>query len=90
MDPLKQIDAEDSFTRRLRDNTLLTPEQKKRRLTYINNRASAHPGRAVIEQGQRFDRLEPPTDIPIAPAYGNTLPSKLQHADRHNKKVTPQ
>ena len=75
MDALREIAEEEMFQARLKENTEMPPEEKRRRLRKLEQRAK-RPARAVIENGQRFDRMEYPTDVPVSPWYGNTLPSR--------------
>ena len=53
----------------------MTPEQKRDRLIKVALAASRQV-RADIEDGERFDTLEYPDDLPIIPAGGNLLPSQ--------------
>lgn len=75
-DILQIIRADERFEARLRSEAAMPPEMKRRRLAALEAYAATHPGRARIRQGDRFDVLEYPDDVPMTPPSGNVLPSE--------------
>jgi hypothetical protein len=75
MDALRQLRDDERFEKRLQEEAGFSAEEKRKRLRQVDN-AARQPARAEIEDGQRFDRLEFPTDVPVMPQYGSVLPSQ--------------
>jgi hypothetical protein len=72
-DPLKDLDEEDQFEARLRDNATLTPRQKKRRLATLNAKALRGHTPEFDNWG---DGKPEPTFNYRDPDGGNVLPSE--------------
>lgn len=81
MDALSQIKDDERFERQLAHDAGMTPEEKRKRLKQVNSLAKLSM-RHEMEDGQRFDVLEYPDDVPIMPWYGNRLPSEMVMGDK--------
>ena len=73
--PIQAILDDEAFEETLRRYSIMTPEEKRARLIKVDLAASRRVP-ADIEEGERFDILEYPDDLPIIPACGNVLPSQ--------------
>jgi len=73
--PIQAVLDDEAFEATLRRYSLMTPEEKRDRLIKVDLAASRRVS-AELQDGERFDILEYPDDLPIIPACGNVLPSQ--------------
>jgi len=73
--PIQAVLDDEAFEATLRRYSLMTPEEKRDRLIKVDLAASRRVS-AELQDGERFDILEYPDDLPIIPACGNVLPAQ--------------
>ena len=73
MDALDSILYEDKFNAKLKANLEMDKDKRKRRLAAIDAREKSVNVRPCYRNF--IDKLEIPTDVPVSPMCGNTLPS---------------
>lgn len=80
--PIQAVLDDEAFEATLRRYSLMTPEEKRARLIKVDLAASRRVS-ADLQDGERFDILEYPNDVPIIPACGNVMPSQAAFHTRH-------
>jgi len=74
MDVFRQILDDERFERRLMNNQSLNPDEKREKMRSLDAKALKGSS-AEIEDGQRFDVLEYPSDVPVEADRGRAMPS---------------